>query len=267
MQTRCPQCVTTFRVSPQQLKVHQGEVRCGRCSAIFDAFESLVAEGAAAPPAAASKDSIAGSPQAAVAGPAPDPEPAVASAGSAKSPVPAPVQHAGADAFGKPVQSARRWPWVVLAAAAALALVLQAAYSFRSELAASAAMLVPESRNWMERACAEWHCSVPLPRRVELVSIEASDLQVDTGHVNLMLLTATLKNRAPFAQEYPVLALTLTDSRDQALARRVLTPADYLERKSDSRTGFAAGADLAIKVFIDTREIKATGYRLFLFYS
>jgi hypothetical protein len=81
-----------------------------------------------------------------------------------------------------------------------------------------------------------------------------------------MLLTATLKNRAPFAQEYPALALTLTDSQDQALARRVLAPADYLERKTDSRTGFAANADLAFKIFIDSRDIKATGYRLFLFY-
>jgi hypothetical protein len=107
---------------------------------------------------------------------------------------------------------------------------------------------------------------MPLPRRVDLVGIDASDLQVDTGHANLMLLTATLKNRAAFAQDYPSLALTLMDNQDQALARRVLAPADYLDPKTDTRAGFAANADLAIKVFIDSREFKATGYRLFVFY-
>lgn len=35
--TRCPACVTMFKVAPDQLKVADGWVRCGRCSEVFEA--------------------------------------------------------------------------------------------------------------------------------------------------------------------------------------------------------------------------------------
>ncbi|CAD5375261.1 hypothetical protein RA210_U90150 [Rubrivivax sp. A210] len=39
--TRCPACGTVFRVVPDQLRVSEGWVRCGRCSEVFDASQSL----------------------------------------------------------------------------------------------------------------------------------------------------------------------------------------------------------------------------------
>jgi predicted Zn finger-like uncharacterized protein len=39
--TRCPSCHTAFRVQPQQIEARDGRVRCGRCSVVFDARESL----------------------------------------------------------------------------------------------------------------------------------------------------------------------------------------------------------------------------------
>lgn len=40
--TRCPACGTVFRVVPDQLRVSQGWVRCGRCSEAFNAVEAMV---------------------------------------------------------------------------------------------------------------------------------------------------------------------------------------------------------------------------------
>lgn len=40
--TRCPACGTVFRVVPDQLRVSVGWVRCGRCTEVFNAPESLV---------------------------------------------------------------------------------------------------------------------------------------------------------------------------------------------------------------------------------
>ena len=40
--TRCPACSTVFRVVPDQLRVSGGWVRCGRCTEVFDATQSLV---------------------------------------------------------------------------------------------------------------------------------------------------------------------------------------------------------------------------------
>ncbi|QLI80650.1 DUF3426 domain-containing protein [Chitinibacter fontanus] len=39
--TRCPNCSTSFRVTDEQLAAHQGKVRCGRCSFIFNARDFL----------------------------------------------------------------------------------------------------------------------------------------------------------------------------------------------------------------------------------
>lgn len=39
--TRCPHCTTTFRVTPLHLQAHSGDVRCGRCAQVFNAFSTL----------------------------------------------------------------------------------------------------------------------------------------------------------------------------------------------------------------------------------
>jgi predicted Zn finger-like uncharacterized protein len=43
--TRCPRCQTVFRVVPDQLRVSEGWVRCGRCSEVFNAARSLIDPG------------------------------------------------------------------------------------------------------------------------------------------------------------------------------------------------------------------------------
>ena len=42
--TRCPKCETVFRVTTRHLQASGGQVRCGRCQSIFDAFASLTAK-------------------------------------------------------------------------------------------------------------------------------------------------------------------------------------------------------------------------------
>lgn len=39
--TRCPTCATVFRVTPDQLRVSEGHVRCGRCDTVFNAQAQL----------------------------------------------------------------------------------------------------------------------------------------------------------------------------------------------------------------------------------
>ena len=41
MFTRCPNCDTTFRVTPTQLKARAGTVRCGQCHFVFNALDTL----------------------------------------------------------------------------------------------------------------------------------------------------------------------------------------------------------------------------------
>ena len=50
MQTSCPECGTTFRVSQDQLGLRRGLVRCGSCNAVFNAYDTLLPELESAPP-------------------------------------------------------------------------------------------------------------------------------------------------------------------------------------------------------------------------
>lgn len=143
-----------------------------------------------------------------------------------------------------------------------LALAAQATYRFRSELAVAA----PALRPWLEQAGEALGFDIPLPHRTELLSIEMSDLQNDAAQHGLLVLQATLRNRAPYAQAYPRIELTLTDTLDTPLLRRVLLAEEYLPQAQTAALPFAANADAAIRLWIEAKDIAAAGYRLYVFY-
>ena len=72
--------------------------------------------------------------------------------------------------------------------------------------------------------------------------------------------------RAAFAQAYPVLEVTLTNDLNAPLARRVLTPSEYLSDSSDAAAAFAANSEVALELNIDAEGLDASGYRLYVFY-
>jgi len=152
--------------------------------------------------------------------------------------------------------------WGLASGLLAVVLASQIAFHYRGELA----LLFPELRPALADLCAGLGCSVPLPRRTDLISIESSDLQADPTNPSVMVLTATLRNRAAFPQSHPSLELTLTDTQDQALARRVLGAKDYLGRGANAEAGFPGHSELPVKVYMEASSLKATGYRLYLFY-
>lgn len=61
--TRCAHCHTVFRITPEQLQTHGGQVRCGRCMQVFNGLAALVPDMPATPamaePVAASGSPVA----------------------------------------------------------------------------------------------------------------------------------------------------------------------------------------------------------------
>ncbi len=370
MKSRCPNCQTVFRVTPEQLKARAGKVRCGQCQAVFNALDNLLEEErpvapmpvialepTPAPPtlstthtearlaaksdtheptivaaAAFFAESTENAPQEPsldfeapeshedepddafyISSPmeetpaAPEFEPALADA------LPEPTIEAPSEAavtvvteenitprlsesavqeLGKarglimpretteipgyskwsegviaapvslPSEKPTRWPFVLVALLLMLALAGQVVFHFRSEIATA----LPSLRPWLASASQALGRDLPLPRHVELISIEVSDLQNDPAHGNLLVLNATLRNRAAYGQAYPALELSLTDTQDTAVARRVFSPAEYLSAKTSADQPFAANSDLAVRLWIEARDIAAAGYRLYVFY-
>ena len=72
---RCPACTTLFRVVPDQLKISDGWVRCGQCSEVFDANQTLQAAPAPATDTAAADTAAADTPAQDDVPPAPNPTP------------------------------------------------------------------------------------------------------------------------------------------------------------------------------------------------
>lgn len=242
--SRCPACGTSFRVQRDQLTARSGTVRCGKCGTVFDGIAALVDEGA-------ERLWLDPSPQLGLFDPSRSPTESMA---DEEGPLP--------EFLAQPQPRSRlAWLWGLAAFAALAMLGAQAAYRYRAEIAAA----MPAARAPLDAACRALGCSVPLPRRPELMSIESSDLQADPRREGLIVLNAVLRNRAELPQAYPALELTLTDEAGEPVVRRVLLPDDYLEPER-SREGIAPGAEASLRVYLDSSGARATSYRLYLFY-
>jgi predicted Zn finger-like uncharacterized protein len=293
MKTCCPSCQTTFRVTPEQLKARAGKVRCGKCQVVFNALDSLLDETGHTEKALPENTSPA------MTAPAPLPtttapgeidillEPASAAQTTAE-----PLSEAAAQELAKasglivPRETTEipgyskwaegvmsspalplpgkpaRWPFLLAALLLILPLCGQFAFHFRSEIAVTAPYLRPA----LEALSEALGTDIPLPHHAELVSIETSDLQADPARANMLVLQATLRNRAAYGQAFPLLELSLTDTQDNAIARRVFQPNEYLPPQNPNGQTFPARADVAVRLWIEVKEVTAAGYRLYVFY-
>ena len=154
----------------------------------------------------------------------------------------------------------RVWPWTVATALSMLVFLVQIVYLLRVDLAAN----FPLTKPTLTSACEILKCTVPLPQNVTMMSIESSSLE--DAPQNHVVLNALLRNRATFAQAFPSLELTLTDTHDGPQARRIFKPSDYLPPTESETTGLLPNHEIPIKLHLDTMDIKPSGYRLVLFY-
>jgi predicted Zn finger-like uncharacterized protein len=243
--TRCPSCGTAFRVQAAQLAAQSGTVRCGKCGELFNGVAALVEQ--------------------AEEGLALEPSPQLGLFDPSRRPAePAEPADAPAPTFMAEPRPRRRALWATLTVLALLVLIGQASYRYRAEVAA----LVPAARPPLASLCRSLGCSVPLPRRPELMSIDSSELQADGRRDGLIALNAVIHNRAGFSQDYPSLEVTLTDEADRPVLRRVLAPRDYLDARGRelAAQGIAPGSEATVRVWLDTSRTRATGYRLYLFF-
>jgi predicted Zn finger-like uncharacterized protein len=99
-------------------------------------------------------------------------------------------------------------------------LALQVAVQDRDRLAAAH----PELRPALQQLCTALGCVLGPPRQIEAIAIDSSSFNRLRGEA--YRLTFTLRNQAPTPVAIPAIELTLTDSQDQPVLRRVLMPAE-----------------------------------------
>jgi predicted Zn finger-like uncharacterized protein len=145
---------------------------------------------------------------------------------------------------------------VVLALAAVLG--LQYAVHERGRLAATH----PQWRVLLEQLCEPLACTVGPPHRIDAILIDNSGftrLRADTYR-----LSFTLKNQSAQPVAVPALQLTLTDTQDQAVVQRVLTPREL--GASGDTIAPASEWTASVALAVNAGAARVAGYRLLAFY-
>jgi len=136
----------------------------------------------------------------------------------------------------------------------------QVAVHERNRLAAAQ----PALRPWLAGLCQALACRIQPPRQIEAIAIDSSSfnkLRPETYR-----LQVTLRNQSASEVAMPALELTLTDSQDQPVVRRVFLPAEL----GASRAALAGAAEwsgsAALGLADNSLGSRIAGYRLLAFY-
>lgn len=143
----------------------------------------------------------------------------------------------------------------------ALLLAGQSALVNRDRLAVQ----LPGLRPVLVALCAAMDCTLGPPREIEAITIDSSSF--NRLRADAYRLAVTLNNQSPLAVAMPALELTLTDTQDQPVLRRVLMPA---ELGPDAPAVLTPGAEwattLTLAVAPSNSTARIAGYRLLAFY-
>ena len=280
--THCPECATAFKVTPEQMRLAQGWVRCGRCGAVFEAAKYLQApeaQGAAVltqdepqtlaspqPLAAPSPKVKAAEPQVVVPAPEIKPPARLINPGEpslndewllssrAQAHVDA-VEHDGASDSPKRGHNGLS---AFMAFVLLLLLIWQGMVYKRDWLLAHE----PGMRGLLTVLCAPVGCTPQWPQMPESLQIDSSSFTRDPQDFYSVQLR--IKNTEPFPLATPHLELSLLDVYDDVILRRVFSPEEM--KLGDAITALR---DVRVAMSFDLSEPvaqKVTGYRVFLFY-
>ncbi len=287
--TRCPACQTLFKVVPDQLRISEGWVRCGQCGEVFDASSQLLPSD---PVVATLQDTDSAWEQ-----PLPEAQTADVNEFAAKTPAADPINEPQRDpplepetrleidpndlvdpdrqsiaelhspsflltpdpASGKR-KSFSRVGWMGLCLLLLIGLAGQVALRERDRIV----VLQPGLKNLFLELCRPLKCVLSPLRQKDAVVIDGasfSKIRPDTYRLNF-----TLKNTATTALAVPALELTLTDSLDQPVLRRIFLAAELANQTESLAAASEWTTSLTMLVKTAGMAERIVGYRLLAYY-
>ncbi len=139
---------------------------------------------------------------------------------------------------------------------------LQASYFLRNDIARKFPVMKP----LLERACTLLKCTIDLPKNVDLISIGDSDMQEDDTYQSVIKFSSSIKNNAHYPQAYPNIELTLTDTDNLAVIRKLITPKSYLGAIDKIEHGLAPQQTATVKLALHVDDPAVASYRILLLY-
>jgi len=151
----------------------------------------------------------------------------------------------------------RKRVWVAASVLSALALAGQAIHYNRETLARSAVV-----GPWVLGTYALLGLEPPTPTDLGAIELRQWGASTDARTPGRLRLRASLLNRAPFAQPYPVLRLTLHDRFGNRIGSRDVGARDYLPGGATGRRLFTAGQRLDAEIVVVDPGKDAVGYEI-----
>ncbi len=243
MYTQCPECQTIYKLSGADLAGAHGSVRCGHCAAVFDALWTLTSQ---LPPEPLDYLDVhppqAAPPQLDLPVFRPAPPDAMLFVGAIQRDE---AEHGPSlPAFAasrRRTRTMRTAPWVFGSLLLALLLAGQIAWAERAYWIDDA-----HARAWLEPVCAQLGCRLPLRHDANTLALLSRDIRPHPSVSGALIISATLRNDAAFAQPYPTVEVALSDLDEKRIAMRRFQPREYLADPRTIARGLGAGASTSL---------------------
>jgi predicted Zn finger-like uncharacterized protein len=279
MYTQCPECLSVFSLDAQTLAKAHGHVVCGHCEASFDSIATLTDQLPPEPFIEMGVNEPAFEPprvDLVVYRPRPHPpivvqdevvvaaEPAAEDSSQlvfaprfAREPWAKQPRRSHKRPHRRRLRSSgeRRWPWLVACLLLLLLLATQLAWAERDPLIRS-----PTVGGWLRSSCAALGCELPLVAASQQLQLLASNVQAHPSVAGALMISASVRNDAAFAQPYPVLTITLSDAQGRRIGMRRLRPREYLDDSTILQHGLAPGATAVLLLELEDPGDKAVAF-------
>jgi hypothetical protein len=160
-----------------------------------------------------------------------------------------------------PGNEGSRWPAWAATIVLTFALGAQALVGWRDDIAARLPPLAP----MLSQVLAPLGWSVASPRHRAALSIESFELRASST-AGEFELSALLSNRAAYPVALPALELTLKDSADGVMLRKVLTAEEYAGSPQSATSSLPGRSERAVRVRMALNGPAPAGYSADLFY-
>ena len=242
MYAQCPECLTIFKISGAELAATLGSVRCGHCNAVFDALRTLTDQLPAEPIGhLETHPTEVAPPQLGL--PVFRPNPGQSAMLFDPDDRPRAPERPVTPAFTRRrrVRTRGSEAWIAGSVLLFLTLGAEIAWAERAQWLDDARI-----REWLDPACAQLGCNLPPRREVSALELLSRDIRPHPSVPGALIISATVRNDADFAQAFPVVEITLSDLDETRIAMRRFRPRDYVSDPRTIAAGLAPGATAAL---------------------
>lgn len=217
--TRCPTCETAFRVTPEQLEIANGMVRCGKCIGVFNALEHQIitateqpAEVASRPPDLLSDQQLDE-----------EEKPALPRLTALIH-----NEFSGQQVIRKPKNTLRSaLSRLAAVAVGALLVAGQYIYFLSADLSRN-----ENYRQALIDSCYYLGCKISPFSDLDKLVINTFIIQSHPTQPGAVIVDMLIENTAQFRQPYPRIKLRFDNLQGQLVAQRIFSPEEYISQQN-----------------------------------